>query len=151
MKTLTLAAVAALLPLAAQAHDGMHVEDAYVRSSNAVTAAAFMRLENHRAVDCTLQAVTTPDAERAERHSHQEQDGIMRMGRIEGGITTPAGDSHLLQRGGDHIMLLGLTKPLKQGDHVALTLDFGDCGTVDLTAPVDNRRKPMGGASAHAH
>lgn len=140
MKTTLLAAVAALLPLAAHAHDGMHAEDAYIRSANPMTGAAFMVLENHREVPCTLTAVTSDVAERIELHTHEEQDGIMRMRRLETGIEVPAGETASLDRGGDHVMLLGLTRPLADGDTVTLALDFGTCGTEEVEAVVDNQR-----------
>ncbi|MBM3606134.1 MAG: copper chaperone PCu(A)C [Alphaproteobacteria bacterium] len=140
MKTLTFAAVAALLPIAALAHDGMHMNDAYARSTNPRTAAVFMTLENHRAVPCTLQAITTDAAERAELHTHLEEDGVMRMVKIEDGVTTPAGETRDLVRGGEHIMLLGLAKPLAEGDSLTLTLDFGDCPTETVDVVVDNQR-----------
>ncbi|WP_304618643.1 copper chaperone PCu(A)C [Paracoccus sediminilitoris] len=144
MKTLILTAVAVAMPFAALAHDGMHVEDAYARSANPMTGAIFMTLENHRDVACTLQGVESDVAERVELHSHTQEDGIMKMGRIEGGIQVPAQQSHALERGGDHVMLLGLTRKLSDGDQVALTLDFGDCGREEATAVVDNARADAG-------
>ncbi|MFN3527204.1 MAG: copper-binding protein, partial [Paracoccus sp. (in: a-proteobacteria)] len=38
------------------------------------------------------------------------------------------------------VMMLGLTQPLADGDVVALSLDFGDCGTQEVEAIVDNQR-----------
>ncbi|CAM3441314.1 copper chaperone PCu(A)C [Paracoccus nototheniae] len=148
MKTLTLAAFAALTPMAALAHDGMHINDAYVRSTNPKVGAVFLQLENHRQVPCTLKSVSTAAAERAELHTHLEEDGVMKMGAIEGGIPVEAGQSHDLARGGDHIMLLGLTEPLNDGDSLTLTLDFGDCGTEEADAVVDNQRAEGAGAPA---
>ncbi|WP_265499348.1 copper chaperone PCu(A)C [Paracoccus beibuensis] len=141
MKTLTLAAVAALFPVAALAHDGMHINDAYARSANPKTGAIFLTLENHRKVACSLQSVASDAADRVELHSHSEENGVMRMGAIEGGITVPAGGTHQLARGGDHVMLMGLTRPLADGDSIDLTLDFGDCGSETTTAVVDNQRE----------
>lgn len=142
MKTFAMAAVIGLIPFAAAAHDGMHVVDAYARSANPKAGAAFMVLENHRKVACTLTAVATDRAQKAELHTHQEVEGVMKMGKIEGGITVPAEASHRLQRGGDHVMLMGLNAPLKDGQMVRLTLDFGDCGTEEVEIPVDNQRQP---------
>ncbi|MDO5630842.1 MAG: copper chaperone PCu(A)C [Paracoccus sp. (in: a-proteobacteria)] len=142
MKTLTFAACAALFPVAVLAHDAVAVTDAYARSSNPQTGAAFMLLDNHREVDCTLGNVTSDLAERTEMHTHREVDGVMKMVPIEGGITIPAGEVHPMQRGADHVMFLGLHQPLKDGDVVRFTLDFGDCGTVDVKTTVDNARQP---------
>ena len=87
-------------------------------------------------------------AERAELHTHAEEDGVMRMGPIEGGITGDAGEAHQLARGGDHVMLLGLTRPLADGDSIELSFDFGNCGTETATATVDNQREDTG-ATGH--
>lgn len=151
MKTLTLAALAALMPVAALAHDGMHANGAYARSTNPMVGAVFLQLENHRAVDCTLQSAASDAAERVELHTHLEEDGVMKMTQIEGGIPVAAGATHALDRGGDHIMLLGLTAPLSDGDMVTLTLDFGDCGTETVEAVVDNQRGSEGHDHGHAH
>ena len=149
MKTLILTAVAVAMPFAALAHDGMHIEDAYARSANPMTGAIFMTLENHRDVECTLQAVESDVAERVELHSHTEEDGIMKMGRIEGGIRIAPHQSYALNRGGDHVMLLGLTRKLADGDSIDLTLDFGDCGREEATAIVDNARADEGHDMGH--
>lgn len=151
MKTITLAAVAALLPLSAMAHDGMHAEDAYARSTNPQVGAVFMRLENHREVDCTLTSARSDAADRVELHTHAMEDGVMRMVELEDGITVPAGETHLLERGGDHVMLMGLVQPLSPGDVVTLELDFGDCGTETVEAALDNDRTATHGGHAHGH
>lgn len=150
MKTLTFAALAALMPVAALAHDGMHANDAYARSTNPMVGAVFLELENHRAVECTLIAATSDAAARVELHTHREEGGVMKMVEIEGGITVPAGATHPMARGGDHIMLMGLTDPLVEGETVELTLDFGDCGQETVQAVVDNKRAAMGADAAPA-
>ena len=140
MIRMTLAALAALAPAAAFAHDGVAVRDAYVRSTNPKTAAAFMVVENHKDVECRLTGVSSDAAAMAELHTHAEADGVMKMQKIDGGIAIPAGAEHALARGGDHVMLMGLAQPLADGGAVALTLDFGDCGTQQVDAVLDNDR-----------
>ncbi len=42
-------------------------------------------------------------------------------------------------------MLMGLTKPLKEGDEIALTLTFESGKVLEVAAPVDTSREaPMG-------
>ncbi|RNF35148.1 copper chaperone PCu(A)C [Paracoccus methylarcula] len=139
MRTVVFAAMAVLMPYAASAHDGMAVKDAYARGANPKSGAAFMLLENHRKVDCTLQDVASDAAERVLLHTSEETDGIMKMQSVEG-ITIPAEGEYLMQRGGDHVMMMGLKAPLEDGQTVKLTLDFGDCGTEEVEVPVDNQR-----------
>lgn len=151
MKLAVFAGLAATFPLAALAHDGMHINDAYARSANPVTGAVFMELENHRAVECTLTAVTSDIAERIELHTHLEQDGIMRMVEVEEGFLVPAGETRMLERGGDHVMLMGLTRPLTDGEMIPLSFDFGDCGIEEALVVVDNQRRPGDQAPDHGH
>jgi copper(I)-binding protein len=41
-----------------------------------------------------------------------------------------------LKPGGFHMMLMGLTRPLKTGDKVQLTLNFEKAGKIPVTAEV---------------
>ena len=144
MKTTILAAMAAMLPMVAQAGD-ITVQDAYLRSSSAMSGAGFMRIDNAGAADCQLIAAATPAAGKAELHTHIDEGGMMKMVHVPEGFTIPAGGHFLLERGGPHVMLMDLAGPLEQGAEVPMTLDFGACGQVELTATVDNDRKPAGG------
>ena len=90
-------------------------------------------------------------AQKVELHTHVESaDGVMQMIQIEGGIALPAGEMHELARGGDHVMLLGLTQVLKDGDTFPLTLTFEQAGEVTVEAVVDNARKPGEGMMDHS-
>ena len=140
MIRMTLAALAVLSPAAALAQDGLTIRDAYARSANPRSGAVFMVVENHRGAECRLIGAASDAAEMVELHTHAEVDGVMKMQKVEGGLSIAAGAEHALARGGDHVMLMGLTAPLADGDTVALTLDFGDCGTRQVEAPVDNDR-----------
>jgi copper(I)-binding protein len=136
-------AVAALLlaPLPALAEIVIH--DAYARASRpgAPTGAAFMIIENTGPEADRLIAARTDAAHRAELHSHVDQgNGVMSMVEIEGGIAIAAGESHALARGGDHVMLIGLTGTFEQGGAVVLTLTFEAAGEIEITVPVDNAR-----------
>lgn len=153
MNFLTLSVIAVLaVPMASFAQTSaddsvIKIEDGYVRSTNPQSGAAFMHIVNSADMDCTLSKVTSDATDRAELHTHKDTgDGVMKMVQIEDGITIPAGDTHELVRGGDHVMFLGLKAPLAQGDEVALTLDFGECGSVDAKVAVDNQRVEMTGS-----
>lgn len=75
-------------------------------------------------IDDRLVAVSSPDAAKGELHEMTTEDGIMRMRELPDGLALPAGQAVRLQPGGDHIMLMGLTRPLAAGDTVSLTLTF---------------------------
>ncbi len=150
MKPLLSALCLGLIPLAAFAQgDGtLIVHDGYARAANPRSGAAFMVVENRGSGACTLSTVASDAAERVELHTHREEGGVMKMVKADP-IRIPAGGRHELARGGDHVMLMGLKQPLGDGDTVALTLDFGPCGKVQTTLPVDNKRMPAQGAVAH--
>jgi len=127
------------------------IEDAYARSSNPKVAAAFMDLVNHSQPDDRLVGGSSDAAKRVELHTHIEEDGIMKMVHVEEGFSIAAGGTTQLERGGMHVMLMGLNAPLEQGDTLTVTLTFEQAGDVTLDIPVDNTRKDSGhGGNGHA-
>lgn len=146
--TLFSAALLAALTAAPATADIM-IMDPYARaaSPSAKAGAAFMTLHNTGDSDDRLMAAQTDAAKRVELHTHIEvSDGVMQMTEIEGGIPLPAGEMHRLARGGDHVMLMGLTGPLVQDAEITVTLIFEHAGAVEVTIPVDNARPPQPGA-----
>ncbi|ARC88185.1 copper chaperone PCu(A)C [Rhodovulum sp. MB263] len=140
-----LIALASALP--AMAGD-IVVEGAYARVSSpmAQSGAAFMTLVNNGAEDDRLIAASSDAAERVELHTHvSDANGVMRMIEVEEGFPLPAHGRHELRRGGDHVMLLGLTRPLNPGDMVDLTLTFERAGKLKIQAPVEKVRPSVGG------
>ena len=154
LRSLSFLAFGLSLVLAAPARaETIAVEDAYVRAATpaSLSAAAFMVLRNLGEEDDRLIAATSEAAARVSLHSHSAgDDGVMRMREIEGGIALPAGGAHVMARGGDHVMLMGLVAPLAQGGEVVLTLTFERAGAVEVVVPVDHARKPgREGAAKH--
>lgn len=152
--TLLAAAFAVLaIPLAAAAHDGVHINDAYARFlPGAKSGAAFFEIENHHVEDDRLIAAASNVAEKVEPHTHiQSAEGMMQMLPVEGGIVIPAQASAWLQRGGDHLMFMGLTEKLKDGDTISVTLTFERAGEVTIDIPVDNAREPGAAMPANVH
>ncbi len=147
LKTTLLGAAFAVLPALASAH--MVIEDAYARASSPVaqSGAAFMTIFNHSDRDDRLIGVTSDAAERLELHTHiQEENGIMRMVEVEEGFAISAGETITLMRGGMHVMMLGLTEPLVQGEEVEITFTFEHADPVVQTITIDNERQPQEGA-----
>ena len=129
----------------AAAGDGIRVEDPYARvmGASAKSGAVFMTIRNHSNNDDRLLSVTTDAALRAELHSHTEDaNGVMRMGEVTGGFPIAGMETHPLDRGGDHIMLFGLTRAIPPGDTLTLTLTFERGGDIVVQVPVDNDRAP---------
>ena len=139
---------------AAMANDGVQVTDAYVRVSTAMSTsgAAFMIIENHGAAADRLVDARSDVAQRVELHTHQEDaNGVMRMIHVEEGFDVPSGGEVRLERGGKHVMLMGLTRPLHQGDSISVTLVFENAGDVLVEVPVDNERAVNHGGGHGGH
>lgn len=154
-RTILAAACAATLLSMPAFADGITILDPYARAASpaAKAGAAFMMIRNDTGQDDTLIAAGTDAAARVELHTHVEvSDGVMQMTEIEGDIPLPAGGTHHMIRGGDHVMLMGLTGPLEQDATIEVTLVFEKAGEVVVTIPVDNARKPEAGAhEGHSH
>ncbi|SDW55539.1 copper chaperone PCu(A)C [Thiocapsa roseopersicina] len=98
-------------------------------------SAVFMSLENQTGENQALVGAESAVSEVVELHTHVEEDGMMRMRRIEK-IEVPAGETVTLKPGGLHVMLIGLKQPLEPGDTVDLTLTFEDGSRIPVEAPV---------------
>jgi periplasmic copper chaperone A len=96
-----------------------------------------------------LVSVSTPVAKKAELHTMSMAGMVMEM-RPVAGIDIPAGKPVSLKPGGEHIMLLGLAQPLREGQTFPLTLTFEKAGSRAVTVTVE---KPgaAGPTAAHQH
>ena len=89
---------------------------------------------------------------KVELHTHkQDANGVMQMMEVEEGFVVPANGMHALKRGGDHIMLMGLKRPLEQGEEITVTLTFEKAGEMEVQIPVDRERKPSHGNMNHSN
>ena len=134
-----LAATLALIALPALAQ--VQITDAYGRSTGA-SGAVFLTITNPDITDDRLLSATTDAAEMAMLHtSVMDANGVMSMPELTPGVVIPARGAHALARGGDHIMLMGLTAPIKDGDTLRLILTFEQAGPIALDVIIDNKRQ----------
>lgn len=133
---------AAMFALPALAADTITITDAYARfMPGGMAGAAFMQIENHGSEPDRLIGVASGIAERVELHTHRAgSDGMMQMLHVPEGFEIPAGGSHALARGGDHVMFMGLTEHPADGATVPVTLTFEKAGEITLDVPVDTAR-----------
>ena len=165
------AAFAGLSPLAiastafasssGQSHDSsqegmshhISIEQPFARATPGLVknGAAFLTIRNTGPADRLLSAESGV-AKRTELHTHLMQDGVMRMRRVEA-IDVPSGGAVMLKPGGDHVMLMGLTAPLKKGQSFELTLIFEKAGRVPVTVGVAGvgAKAPHGDGAGHGH
>lgn len=144
----------------APAADSLVVEDPWVRGTDgaedATMTAAFMVLDNEGDEELTLVGASTDVAKTVELHEMAMVDGASVMQEIDGGITLAPGKGQLLQPGGMHVMLMGLTGPLEAGTEVDLVLELSDGSTLDVTAPVkafteEEEHYHAPGTAEHSH
>lgn len=127
-----------LLGLAAHASAQVRVSDAWVRATVAgqTSSGAFMTVTADS--DSKLLSVKSPAAKDVQIHEMSMKDDVMRMGPVDS-VTLPAGKAVKLDPEGYHVMLMGLTGQIKQGDVVPLTLTVenakGQKQTIEVDAP----------------
>lgn len=146
--------VAALLFLAwsAWAEDsGLTVTEAWARPTvgEGRMTAAYMIIGNPGSTKVVLKGVRSPNAERVELHeTKMSKDGVMQMRPLANGLPIPARGEAMLAPGGAHIMVMGLTAPLAEGDELLLTLEFAEAATMEIAVPV---RKGVKAARGNHH
>ena len=142
-----------LTPLVASA-ETISVDDAYVLVSSklAKSAAAFMEIRNRSSRDDRLLDVKSDEANKIELHTHIEvDDGVMKMRRVEEGFVISGNGVLKLERGGDHIMFMGLSQPFVDGEVILLTLIFETAGSIDLEIPVHLKKRSASRSHSHSH
>ncbi len=110
--------------------------------------AAYMTLVNHGDEVDRLTLVDTPVAKRAELHTHLMEGGVMKMRQVQA-IEVAPGEPTVLAPGGLHVMLMGITAPLKEGDSFPLTLAFDKAGTIEITVKIESATAMGPGHGTH--
>ena len=129
-----------LLAMPAQAQDkSLGVQGkgfyAFATSDSQANGAVFGLLKNVKPVEVTITNVTGDIAESYELHTMSMEGDVMEMRQVEG-ISVPLRDTHLLHPAGDHIMLMGLKRPLKEGDTIYLRIEDAEGRGVQLPVAV---------------
>lgn len=132
-----LLSLALLLVACTGAADGgaITVSDARVPVPAGANGAAYLTLANDGEVADRLTAAATDAAEAVEIHETSLDDGSMAMRQVDS-VEVPAGGTAVLEPGGLHLMLVGVTTDLEDGDTVTLTLTFARAGEQTVDAEV---------------
>lgn len=122
---------------AAEEAASLTMTDPWVKSADSGMTAAFGTLVNNGDTDITVTAATSDITSMMELHETvQNDDGTMAMQPKEGGFVIPAGGEHELAPGGDHLMIMDLTRALEPGETVTIALEMSDGSTADVEATV---------------
>ena len=109
------------------------VEDAWVVTADDGMTAAFAVFNNPSDTDIVIASAECALSP-MELHEMDMSSGDMVMQEKEDGFTIPAGESHILEPGGDHLMLMELSEPILAGDEVEITLHLVDGEQLVFTA-----------------
>lgn len=125
------------------------IEDGYVAEPIPGThmTSVYGRLTNDDKDDVEIISISSDSSEAAELHEQTiDGDSMTKMRKIDE-IIVPANGEVVLQKGGKHLMLIGLTKKLHEGDEVTVTLYYKNEEPQQITLPV----KRMNEQSTHHH
>lgn len=153
----SLLSLVALLSLSgvAFAHEydagSLHIEHPWslLLPANSANGAAYFVVHNKGKEADRLLGADTERAATTEIHQHVEKDGMMKMQKVDG-ADIPAGGTLAFAPGGYHLMLMGLKKPLADGERFPLTLHFQKAGDVKVDIAVQ-RDAPAAGPTHDMH
>jgi periplasmic copper chaperone A len=116
--------------------------------ATAKSAGGYMAIVNSGTMPDRLLGIETTLAVKATVHeSKVDANGIGTMAPVDA-LEIPAGSTVSLEQGGYHIMFMGLTGPLTEGEMHKATLIFERAGRVEITFQID---PPAGQGAAHNH
>jgi copper(I)-binding protein len=147
-----LIAVLAAMPVWAGQGKEMSIDGAFARATigQGRIGAVFLMIHNPGSAADRLIGAASSVAERAELHTHKHENGVMKMRPVDA-IAVPANGMAALKPGGDHVMLMGLSAPLKEGDRFELVLKFEKAGAIPVMLTVGPVGAMGAGHGGHKH
>ena len=134
----------------ARAHEfsakGVSISHPWARATpkGAKVGAAYLEIKTDAKTADRLIGAKSSVAGKVEIHTHIHEGDVMKMRRIDG-VDLKAGASHVLKPSGDHVMLMDLKQPLKEGDLLKITLVFEKAGEIEVDATIE----PIGAKGPH--
>lgn len=117
--------------------DSVVVREAWVKAVDEGMTSAFAEIQNTGEGQVRVVSAQSPSSPMVELHEIvSSADGSMVMQPKDGGFAVAGSDTKVLQAGGDHLMLMGVTSPLTPGSDTEFTLTFEDGSTSMFTAQV---------------
>lgn len=120
---------------------GVQVSGAWARETlpGQKVAGVYMQLRSD--AQARLVGAKSSASSAAELHLMTNDGGVMRMRPMDW-LDLPAGKTVTLEPGGSHLMLLDISRPLKAGEHVAVTLTI-EQGGKRFEVPVEAQVRPL--------
>ena len=114
----------------------LSIHDPFVPAPPADLAALYFTMVDRDGEGDRLLDLTAAAAGATQMHLSVTEGDSARMLPVEGGIVLPPRGTTVLEPGGLHVMLIGLTERLEGGDMIEVTLEFERAGTVTIQVPV---------------
>lgn len=152
LNRLTLFCATLLVSLSVGAHDDqsgdLTVDHPWIRATapGAPVGGGFLEIHNQGNSADVLLGGQADFAQKVTVHRTTMEDGVMKMRKVTDGLEIPAGGSVMLSPGSYHLMFMGLSSRLVEGERVTVTLDFQRAGSIDVEFEVDSP-----GKQSHQH
>jgi copper(I)-binding protein len=114
----------------------LEVSSAWARATPAKAENGIAYLTIRSPTPDRLLSVSSPVAKKVELNTMEMSGMVMKMRPIAS-LDIPAGQPVTLKPSGEHIMLLGLNAPLREGQSFPLTLTFEKAGAREVTVAVE--------------
>lgn len=109
------------------------IADGWAKAADTGMSAAFGMVTNPSGKTVRVIGASSPYAKVVQLHEVVQKDGAMVMQQKPGGFVIPAGSTLELKPGGNHMMFVGITKPITPGAMVPVTLITADGGQLRTT------------------
>ena len=136
LKLLVIAACLAIASAASAQTGQLEVSNAWARATPAKAENGIAFLTIRSPTPDRLISVSSPVAKKAELNTMEMAGMVMKM-RPLAALDVPAGQPVTLKPGGEHIMLMGLSAPLREGQSFPLTLTFEKAGAREVSVAVE--------------
>ena len=140
-----------LLAMASQVHAGeVQITEAWARATAPGQDSAMVAMNITSLKDGSVVAVSSDASTSAEIHSMTHENGMMKMRALES-LPLKANEPTALGNG-NHLMLIGLKKPLQAGDNVAINVTVRFANKKEEIVKANAVVKPLTGAGGeHMH
>ncbi len=142
----------ALAFAATAANEVIRLERAWARATPPGTpvAAAYLVIDNRGPRSDRLLSASSPSAEKVEVHATIHDGDMARMRKVDP-LHVAAGERLVLEPGGMHLMLVGLRKPLTEGELIPVVLEFEVAGQLRTEIRIFAAGTDMSGGNHHSH
>ena len=130
----------------------IHIKDPFSSAlpPTSKNGAVYLTLTNHGRLSDYLVGAATPIAEHVEIHTHRMEDSMMKMRKVDQ-VELPPHTEIVFSPGGNHIMLIGLSQALKEGEHFPLMLHLKEAGHVMVKVIIEAAGTTSPVKSEHDH